>query len=116
MKNPFYNDIYEILQKKGNKGLPVSIIARQVYNRHAGLFSSNLTFEKVYQNVRFFLWSQATKPNSPFTFGTQRGWYSLNPNIAQQMRLLFEEQAQQDPEKEPEYDNIDPYKNYPTLF
>ena len=32
------------------------------------------------------------------------------------MRLLFEEQAQQDPEKEPEYDNIDPYENYPTLF
>lgn len=49
-------------------------------------------------------------------FGTQRGWYSLNPNIAQQMRLLFEEQAQQVSEKEPEYDNIDPYKNHPTLF
>lgn len=116
MKNPFYNDIYEILQKKGHKGLPVSIIARQVYNRHAGLFSSDFTFDKVYQNVRFFLWSQATKPNSPFTFGIQRGWYSLNPNVAQQMKLLFEEQEHNEQEETQDNHNFDPFKNHPTLF
>lgn len=53
MKNTFYNDIYEILLGKGLEGLPVGIIARQVYNRHTGLFSKDLSYEKVYQTVRF---------------------------------------------------------------
>ncbi len=115
MKNTFYNDIYEILLGKGLEGLPVGIIARQVYNRHTGLFSKDLSYEKVYQTVRFFLWSQAVRPGSTFTFGHQRGWYCLNPNASQQMNLLFDEQ--EFPETtEPSEKKTDPYENHPTLF
>lgn len=115
MKNAFYNDIFEILLGKGQEGLPVGIIARQVYNRHTGLFSKDLTYEKIYQNVRFFLWSQAIKPGSAFAFGTQRGWYCLNPHASQQMNLLFDEQ---EPENmvETQEKKTDPYENHPTLF
>ena len=89
MENPFYNDIYEILQAKGRKGLPVGTIAKLVYNRHAGLFNTAISYERVYQNVRFFLWAQAGKASSPFTFGSDRGWYALKPNFARQMRIDF---------------------------
>ena len=81
MENPFYNDIYEIFQTKGCEGLPVGIIAKQVYNRHAGLFNTELTYERVYQNVRFFLWAQSCKPSSPFMGTANRGWYALKPNV-----------------------------------
>lgn len=114
MENPFYNDIYEILQTKGCEGLPVGIIAKQVYNRHAGLFNTELTYEGVYQNVRFFLWAQSCKPSSPFTGTTNRGWYALKPNVCRQMRIDFteipSEEATEVPEKEEK--TID----YPTLF
>ena len=103
MENPFYNDIYEILQTKGCEGLPVGIIAKQVYNRHAGLFNTELTYEKVYQNVRFFLWAQSSKPSSPFMGAAQRGWYALKPNVCRQMRIDFteipSEEATEVPEK-----------------
>lgn len=89
MGNLFYNDIYEILQTKGCRGLPVRIIARQVYNRHAGLFNSRLTFEHVYQNVRFFLWSQSRKASSPFVRTERWGWYALRPDAVRQMRIDF---------------------------
>ena len=91
MENPFYNDIYEILQTKGCEGLPVGIIAKQVYNRHAGLFNTELTYERVYQNVRFFLWAQSCKPSSPFMGTANRGWYALKPNVCRQMRIDFTE-------------------------
>lgn len=91
MENPFYNDIYEILRMRGSKGLPVGVIAKQVYNRHAGLFNSELTYEKVYRNIRFFLWAQSRRPSSPFTFGEGRGRYALKPSACEQMELQFSE-------------------------
>ena len=123
MENPFYNDIYEILQTKGCEGLPVGIIAKQVYNRHAGLFNTELTYERVYQNVRFFLWAQSCKPSSPFMgaaqrgsvpFGrTCRGRYDCGYERAESYIYFTEspsEEATEVPEKEEK--TID----YPTLF
>ncbi len=89
MGSPFYNDIYEILRRTGKEGLPVGIIARQVYNRHVGLFNVGLSYEKVYQNVRFFLWTQAGKASSPFTSGRERGWYALKCDACHQPELDF---------------------------
>lgn len=116
MENPFYNDIYEILQNKGNKGLPVGIIAKQVYNKHAGLFNTELSYERVYQNVRFFLWAQAGKMSSPFTNGMQRGWYALKSNACKQMKIDFTETSHKEPEEEtPKTKEVsDDY--YPSLF
>ncbi len=89
-------------------------IRDRVYNRHAGLFNTELTYERVYQNVRFFLWAQSCKPSSPFMGAAQRGWYALKPNVCRQMRIDFteipSEEATEVPEKEEK--TID----YPTLF
>lgn len=105
MGTPFYNDIYEILQRKGREGLPVGIIARQVYNRHAGLFNKELSYEKVYQNVRFFLWTQAGKASSPFIPGRKRGWYALRPNTFHQPKLDFSGRHAEKAETEDEAKN-----------
>ncbi len=115
MKNPFYNDIYEILRPKGREGLPVGVIAKQVYNRHAGLFNDDLFYERIYQNVRFFLWAQSTSPSTPFTWGKSRGWYALKPNTWRQLQLDFTSRKNDEEveiqEKKPAY-----IENYPSLF
>ena len=116
MANRFYNDIYEILQAKGCKGLPVRVIARQVYNRHAGLFTPLLTFEDVYQNVRFYLWAQSQKPSSPFTKTGRWGWYALKPGAGYQMQIDFSMKVAESlplEARQPEREEAD---YYPSLF
>ena len=116
MENPFYNDIYEILQAKGRKGLPVGTIAKLVYNRHAGLFNTAISYERVYQNVRFFLWAQAGKASSPFTFGSDRGWYALKPGAGYQMQIDFSMKVAESlplEARQPEREEAD---YYPSLF
>lgn len=115
MGNPFYNDIYEILLSRGDEGLPVGIIAKQVYNRHAGLFNPDLTYEWVYQNVRFFLWTQAGKPSSPFmTAG--RGKYALKSKAHHQMRIDFNEKGQAAPATPEEENREGLPSGHPSLF
>lgn len=115
MESPFYNDIYEILRMRGSKGLPVGVIAKQVYNRHAGLFNTDLTYEKVYSTIRFFLWAQANRAASPFTFGESRGWYALKPHLSEQMKLMFTEEDNGKDEKEQPAEKECP-DDYPSLF
>lgn len=100
---------------RGCKGLPVGVIAKQVYNRHAGLFNTDLTYEKVYQTIRFFLWAQANRPSSPFTFGESRGWYALKPQIYEQMELQFTEETN-DADEQYKKENTKSFDDYPSLF
>lgn len=100
---------------RGSKGLPVGVIAKQVYNRHAGLFNTELTYEKVYRTIRFFLWAQANRPSSPFTFGEGRGWYALKPQACEQMELQFTEEAG-DTDGREEEKTAESLDDYPTLF
>lgn len=110
----FYNDIYEILRSCGDKGLPVGVIAKQVYNRHAGLFNSDLTYDKVYRYTRFFLWAQARRPASPFTFGESRGRYALKPHIYEQMELQFTDEPED--MTSPNANKEEYHDDYPSLF
>lgn len=114
MKAPFYNDIYEILQAKGCKGLPVRLIAREVYNRHAGLFNTGMTYRRVYQSVRFFLWAQSRKRSSPFMKAGARGQYALKPGVCGQMKLHFTEYPAEAVGKERK--TGEPQMEYPSLF
>lgn len=115
MRNPFYNDIYEILQTSGCKGLPVGIIARCVYNRHSGLFNTKLNYEWVYQNVRFFLWAQACKPSSPIIATSRRGWYRLKPDAGRQIKIDFTQKKKEEVTDENEKREEKSF-NHPTLF
>lgn len=116
MKSPFYNDIYEILLTKGKEGLPIGNIARQVYNRRVGLFASDVSYDKIYQAVRFFLWSQANKSDSPFISGRQRGWYAIKPLNLQQMQLDFTEPAVTEKKESTEKTTEQNFEGFPTLF
>ena len=111
MENPFYNDIYDILQPRGSKGLPVGIIAKQVYNRRVGLFNSELNYEKIYQNIRFYLWAQANRPSSPFTFGQARGWYALKPQLYEQIPLPFTDETDENEAIEKDKETPNPYEH-----
>ncbi len=114
MQNPFYNDIYEILLASGREGLPVRAIAKQVYNRHAGLFNTGLTYERVYRNVHFFLRAQSCKPSSPFMGTIGRGRYALKPDACRQMRIDFTENRSEEVAEPPEKERK--ATDYPTLF
>ena len=114
MRSPFYNDIYEILQAQGCKGLPVNIIAKHVYNRHAGLFSPEFSYERIYQNIRFFLWAQAGKASSPFMPGAHRGWYALKPTSAQQLHIDFKKEEA--PTIEAATNKEEQSADHPSLF
>lgn len=113
MKSPFYNDIYDILRTKGEKGLPVGVIAKLVYNRHANFFNSE-SYDWTYQYVRFYLWAQSQKKSSPFTKGSQWGWYALKEDELRQLELQFAEPEKQF-EKSDEKCCETPI-DYPTLF
>lgn len=91
MKNEYHRDIMEILLPEGTEGMPVRVIARLVYNRHTGLFADDLTFDKVYHCIRFYLWHQSQRPSSPFCQCPRRGWYAIKSSLGVQMDLCFEE-------------------------
>ncbi|MCM1107533.1 MAG: hypothetical protein NC388_00595 [Clostridium sp.] len=111
MKNEYHRDLVEILLPEGRKGLPLRIITRLVYNRHAGLFTDELDFGQVYKSLRFYLWAQAQRPSSPFTFGGKRGFYALKADAALQLDLCFASTPEPEAEIPPK-----PVPDYPTLF
>lgn len=112
MKNIYHRDIMEILLAQGNEGLYLRQIARQVYNRHVGLFNTDLDYRDIYQRIRFYLWHQSKMASSPFVRGKQRGRYAIKPNLSVQMDIHFDAPAPPQPESEP----ARPETDYPSLF
>lgn len=112
MKNIYHRDIMEILLAQGSEGLCLRQIARLVYNRHAGLFNTDLDYRDIYQRIRFYLWHQSKQTSSPFVRGEVRGWYAIKPNLSVQMDIRFDEPAPPQPASEPER----PATDYPSLF
>lgn len=94
MKNEYHHDILEILLSVGPQGLQVRYIALQIYNRRTGLFCEPIDFNKLYDSVRFYLWSQTQRPSSPFMHGASKGTYCLKPWVGRQMHLPFTEPEQ----------------------
>lgn len=92
MKNEYHHDLMEILAKAGSNGLQVRFIALQIYNRRTGLFCDTIDFNKLYDSIRFYLWSQSRRPSSPFMHGAAKGFYRLKPAMYQQMLLPFAEE------------------------
>ena len=97
-----------------SEGHCICISVKQVYNRNARLFNTELKYERGYQNVRFFLWAQSCKPSSPFMGTANRGWYALKPNVCRQMRIDFTESPSEEAVEFPEKEERS--MDYPTLF
>lgn len=116
MKNEYHRDLVEILLPEGRKGLPLRILTRLIYNRHAGLFTDDLIFAKIYNAIRFYLWAQARRPSSPFTFGEQRGWYALKTDAALQLDLCFAPDETTDGLSPEDTPAVVAEPDYPMLF
>ncbi len=112
MKNIYHRDIMEVLLAQGREGMCLRQIARQVYNRHVGLFTTHITYRNIYQSIRFYLWYQSRQLSSPFTRGEKRGWYAVKPCLGVQMDIRFEEPASPQPESRNHREETE----YPTLF
>ena len=89
MRNKYHQDIIEVLKEADGRSMPVRLIARHIYNKKVGLFAGNLSFNDIYQSVRFYLWSQSNRPSSPFLKGDKRGEYRVRREVFFQMELDF---------------------------
>lgn len=90
MRNKYHQDIIEVLKEADGRSMPVRLIARHIYNKKVGLFAGNLSFNDIYQSVRFYLWSQSNRPSSPFLKGDKRGEYRVRREVFFQMELDFQ--------------------------
>lgn len=89
MKNKFHQDIIDVLKEANGRSMSVRLIARHIYNKKVGLFESKLSFEDIYQSVRFYLWSQSNRPSSPFLKGEKRGHYTVRREVFDMLELDF---------------------------
>ncbi len=96
MKNEYHKDIVDILLNCGQEGMKVKNIARHIYNMHYGLFATNVVFDNIYNQIRFYLCRQVCLKRAPF-MRTRWGYYTIKPDYAIQLDftldLLKEEPA-----------------------
>ena len=112
MKNIYHRDIMELLLSQGTEGMCLKQLARIIYNRHVELFCTDLSYDKIYKTIRFYLWTQAQRPSSPFTKGLKRGTYKIKNSFGVQMDIRFEEPKPKTEEPQEKSEKF----IYPTLF
>ncbi len=89
MRNEYHRDIISILLEKGSDGCMARDIARQIYNRHYGLFATELVYHDIQRQVRLYLWRQSRLPGTPFMH-LSWGVYAIKPDFAVQLDFLDE--------------------------
>lgn len=85
----YYRDIIELLLPHGKEGLRLSLIVRQIYNKHADLFDDTIKYEDIYKDVGLFLWKQSQKRESPFIHNAY-GIYAIKPDFAVQLDMFWD--------------------------
>lgn len=89
MKNEYHKDIIDLLLACGRTGMPVREIARHLYNGHYGLFAEDVVFNRIYNQVRNYLWNQSLQKHSPFIH-PERGVYAIRQDMAVQLDFITE--------------------------
>lgn len=100
MQNVYHGEIMQLLLRCGRGGMRVADISRYVYNIHAGLFNSDLTFEALHQTLRCYLWRQSNIRRSPFR-KVKYGVYAIKDDMALQLDFCFDQPVEYK-EEEPE--------------
>lgn len=100
MQNVYHGEIMQLLLRCGRGGMRVADISRYVYNIHAGLFNSDLTFEALHQTLRCYLWRQSNIRRSPFR-RVKYGVYAIKDDMALQLDFCFDQPVEYK-EEEPE--------------
>lgn len=89
MKEVYYNQLVEILLQKP-KGMRLSVIATNIYNLNAGLFSSSELYDEIYKTIKQFLYRESKKRKSIFVHVPDKwGYYAIRRKQARQLRLKF---------------------------
>ena len=78
-----------MLLRSGREGMNVRRLARQLFNLHTGIFSADLIYEQLYNQVRFYLYYQSRQRHSPFVH-LRRGQYALKQDIAVQLDIFID--------------------------
>ncbi len=89
MKNAYHTDIMDMLLHSGREGMNVRHLSRQLYNLHSGIFSHDVIYEPLYEQVRHYLYYQSRQRHSPFLH-LRRGQYALRQDVAVQMDLFID--------------------------
>ncbi len=85
----------DILLRNGKDGMNVRRLARQIYNHHCGIFSQDIVYDKLYNQIRFYLWRQSQLRHSPFIH-LRRGQYALKQDIAVQLDIFIDAPREDD--------------------
>ncbi len=92
MQNVYHGEIMELLLRCGRGGMHVADISKYVYNMHAGLFNSELSFDALHQTLRHYLWRQSRLRRSPFRKAGY-GIYAIKDDMALQLDFVFDQPA-----------------------
>jgi hypothetical protein len=104
MKNAYHNDIMDMLIRSGHEGMNVRRLARQIYNLHTGIFASDVVYEQLYNQIRYYLYYQSRQRHSPFLH-LRRGQYALRQDIAVQLDIFIDMPREEErPAKAPKRD------------
>lgn len=99
MNNIYHRDIVDILLQAGPDGMRLCNIARNIYNRHADLFASDVVYEDIHYSVMTYLWRESQRKRSIFTH-LAYGVYAIKAAIAIQLDL-FVDMSQEEEEEKP---------------
>lgn len=90
MNNIYYNQLVELLAYKP-EGMKLCRIVKYIYNCNCSLFEDADLYRQIYSNVRWFLWSQSRRKDSPFMrINGKWGMYGLKKNFMVQLELCFD--------------------------
>lgn len=78
-----------MLLRSGKEGMNVRHLSRQLYNLHSGIFSSDVVYERLYNQVRYYLYYQSHQHHSPFLH-LRRGQYALKQDVAVQLDIFID--------------------------
>lgn len=95
MKNVYHNDIMNMLLQSGREGMNVRQLSRRLYNLHSDIFATDVVYERLYGQVRSYLWYQSRLRHSPFLH-LRRGQYALRPDIAIQLDIFIDRPKEED--------------------
>lgn len=99
MNNAYHRDIMEILLACGGNGLKLHRISKKIYNRHADLFADDVNYDALYNSVRFYLWKQSKRRESPI-MRNSFGVYAIKPDAAIQLDLFWDQKHQENRDEE----------------
>ena len=89
MKEPYYNQLIEIMLQKP-KGMKLSAIARNIYNLNSGLFEAPELYEEIYHMTKQYLYRECKKKGSVFkSVSGKWGYYAIRPHYVKQLKLRF---------------------------